>query len=447
MKNGRSITADRVRESGGKLEYSIGDNTFAIPRSSVASVESIDTATPPNVSSASALPALAEPQADEVNVPRQLVDSVIHHGTVDAEALRAIVAAGPPATAGSAYYVAARFEAAKDDLDAALQDFRTAESLLPDNAIILGHHAATLLRLSRYTEAASLAERSSRLAPKAAFPLAVLGYALYQQNRVKQAISAWEHAQTLQSDDSVQQLLDHARRDLSAQASFQEDASAHFSLRFEGKSVPPQLRQQVLETLEMHFTSLQRSLDYAPHDAVSVILYTDQQFFDVTQAPSWTGAINDGKIRIPMDGVTTVTVDLSRVLKHELAHSFVNQLSRGRCPAWLHEGIAQLLEPRTSVRDGYRLSELYSGQHNLPLNQLESGFSQFSAPEALLGYAQSLATVEYIRDTYGMADIAIILRRIGEGSSTEAALRGTIHSGYAQLEREVTQYLKRNYGD
>jgi hypothetical protein len=34
-----------------------------------------------------------------------------------------------------------------------------------------------------------------------------------------------------------------------------------------------------------------------------------------------------------------------------------------------------------------------------------------------------------------------------EGASTESALRATIHSGYAEMEDEVGNYLKKTYGD
>jgi hypothetical protein len=63
-----------------------------------------------------------------------------------------------------------------------------------------------------------------------------------------------------------------------------------------------------------------------------------------------------------------------------------------------------------------------------------------------VAYAEGLAAVEYIRNTYGMGDLARILQRLGEGQSIEAALRSTIHAGYAELESEVTTYLKKNYG-
>ena len=72
---------------------------------------------------------------------------------------------------------------------------------------------------------------------------------------------------------------------------------------------------------------------------------------------------------------------------------------------------------------------------------------RFSGPEATLAYDESLAAVQYINDTYGMSDLQRILERLGEGSSTESALRATIHSDYRQLDEEVGKYLISKYGN
>ena len=45
-----------------------------------------------------------------------------------------------------------------------------------------------------------------------------------------------------------------------------------------------------------------------------------------------------------------------------------------------------------------------------------------------------------------MADLAMILKRLGEGQSTESAMRSTIHSGYSQFEQELAAHLKQTYG-
>ena len=176
-------------------------------------------------------------------------------------------------------------------------------------------------------------------------------------------------------------------------------------------------------------------------------LYTGQAFFDVTRAPSWTGALNDGKLRIPISGLNSMTSELARVLKHELAHTFINHLSAGRCPPWLHEGIAQMLEPKSLGSDGRQLALLFKTERNIPLNVLEGSFMSFSGSEAYLAYAESLAAVTYINDSSGMSDIQRILQRLAEGSSTEAALRATIHSDYGQLEADLGKYLSDKYGN
>jgi hypothetical protein len=45
-----------------------------------------------------------------------------------------------------------------------------------------------------------------------------------------------------------------------------------------------------------------------------------------------------------------------------------------------------------------------------------------------------------------MGEIQHILERIGQGSSTEAALRATIHSDYRQFREDVAHWLAERYG-
>jgi len=144
--------------------------------------------------------------------------------------------------------------------------------------------------------------------------------------------------------------------------------------------------------------------------------------------------------------VNAVSSDLARVLKHELTHCFINQLAAGRCPQWLNEGIAQAMEPK-QVSNGRLLANLFQTQREIPFNVLEGSFMRFTPLQASLAYEESLATVQYISDTYGMSDLQRILERLGQGSSTEAALRATIHSDYGSLEGEVAKYLSGKYGN
>lgn len=441
LKNGKRIVVDTAREKNGRVEYEIGDNTFAIPRELVDRIES-GTATPVTAS---------HPDAPEytpgetLSVSNDLSLKLIHDGKVDTDILAAFDRTGDPSTAGPAYFHAARFEQEHGNRDRALRYYERALGQLPNNNTILDHYASLLVQVGRAEEAVSLAERSTRLAPNSADGWTVLGFVYYAAARNPDAVRAWKKALELRPDANVQKYLDKAQRDASAEADFQQTESTHFTIKYEGHRVPESLRTSVLRTLEAHYEDLAADFNVRPRN-IAVILYTDQAFFDVTQSPRWTSAINDGKIRMPVSGLTAVTPDLSRILRHELAHSFINQISRGRCPQWLHEGVAQLLEPRTAAPYGRTLAQLFAEQHEVPMNLLEGSFLDLGGKEATVAYVQSLAVAEYIHDTYGMGDLRRILERIGEGASTESALRATVRAGYDKLEQEVGRYLIGRYG-
>src|SRR5207302_2235365 len=124
--------------------------------------------------------------------------------------------------------------------------------------------------------------------------------------------------------------------------------SLHFTLHYQGDRTSASLQSQILASLENHYQDIARQLGYEPSANIIVILYTQKEFMDITEAPSWAGALNDGKLRIPIGGLTAMDPELERSLKHELTHSFLNSLGRGRCPVWLNEGLAQIMEPRSA---------------------------------------------------------------------------------------------------
>lgn len=445
LKNGRVILADSVREVAGRVEYTIGENTFAISKSSVVS---IDTGGTPNVTRRDDLPAPpVVPKNEDVGPEADLATRVIVNNKVDQAAVTSIEMEGNAEKAAAANFLAAKHERTHGNPEKGERYIRRALTFLPAHDVLLTHHASILLQLGRNADAAGVAEQASRVTPTSATAFALLGYADLQLNKTKEAIRALKRSLELQPDAAVEELLQKAERESKTEAEFRQDDSAHFALRYEGSRAPTELRRQILDTLERHYNELVNDLGFSPRESISVSLYTDQQFFDVTRAAAWVGALNDGKLRLPINGVTVVDTNLSRVLKHELTHSFINQMTRGRCPTWLNEGIAQLMEPRSAAAEGRKLAMLYGSQRNIPLNELEGSFLKFSPDEAVVAYAQSLSAAEYIRDTYGMSDLAEVLKRIGEGQSTESALRSTIRSGYAEFEQELTRHLQRSYGD
>jgi len=443
LKNGDVIYADQVKEKANTVEYEVGDNTYSIPKSKVQSVEA--GARPAAASPSVAMPVLMPetPAGDYA----ELLNQIVHGHEVDRSVLAAIESQGKADESAIAYYIAARTEFEAGKFPDSRRDLETALRYNPQSPAVLNYYAAVLVRTNNAVDAISYAERAAAIAPDSADAWAVLGYAQFSASRNRDAIQSWKKSLALRFDPSLQTMLERAKRENNAESNYSERETGHFVLRYEGRQSSEGFREQLLATLESEYQDLSREFGIEPHASVQVVLYTNQAFFDVTRAPSWMGALNDGKLRIPVEGLDSVSPELARVLHHELTHSFVNVLSLGRCPDWLNEGIAQLLEPQSLGTRAAGLAPLYRGGHEIPLNSLERGFSSFTGVEAHLAYDEALAAAEYMRGHYGIGDIVRVLQQIGHGDSVETSLRSVLHSDYARLEDEIRGYVDGQSGN
>lgn len=443
LKNGESIYADQTKQTAAGIEYQKGDDSYTIPLSVVQNVEKTAPPLPGAAVAVQPLPAYA-PEAPATG-EEHFLDQILHGGKVDHNALLQIDSHGNRDETAIAFYIAGKQEFQSGDYATSRRDLETALRNDPENPAILNFYAALLVKTGNARQAILYAQRAVEKAPDSADAYAVLGYAQYSADRPKDAIQSWKKSLTFRPDPSIRQVLARALRENRIEGNYSERETGHFVLRYEGAESSDELRAQILETLESAYRDLAREFGNEPRSSVPVVLYTNQAFFDVTHARSWMGALNDGKIRIPLGGMTTVTPLLARVLRHELTHSFIDQITMGRCPQWLNEGIAQMLEPR-ALNGGATLAQMFKSDRAIPLNSMESGFSNLSGAQATLAYAESLATVSYIRDHYGMSDVLRILDRLEQGESVESALRSTIHCDYRQLQDETGAALIHQFG-
>jgi tetratricopeptide (TPR) repeat protein len=436
LKSGGTIVADVVRQNGERVEYDIGDDTYAIPK---AFVDHIDTG--------AGIPATSPSETDANITAPKLESAKPAEATPDSrmttERLAQIEQTGDKEKLATALVALGLQEQRLGKDDDARAHMERALSLAPQDGEAAASYAWILLRQERAWLAETYAEDAARRIPESAFAHKVLALAYYKNDKIQQALAEFKRAKELNpSDQEVKYYLQTTARQVKAESDFRSDASTHFNMRYEGEKAPAKLREQILAVLERHFDDLVSTIGLLPRDPISVVLYTNQTYFDVTHAPSWTAALNDGKLRIPIEGLTGVTPDLSRVLKHELAHSFIRQATNGRCPVWLNEGLAQLVEPQSASRYRSLLAKLFQNGDQAPLHSLEGSFIGLDSSQAAVAYIESLAYVEYIRDSYGMNRISDIMRHLSEAETPEAALKSAINDDYSQLEEEFTRHLR-----
>jgi len=451
LKNGRRIAALSVTELADKIEYETASGTLTLPKSIVDHIER--GGSPGSYAQAAANLAITPPALDSMGIASAggvIEQGAVHDGMIDRDFIaktESEARSGGRAereSAALAHHVAAQFEITHGDMDHALADERTALNFAPDHASLLLNVAYLHLRRSEFKQSLDYLDRARRIAPTNADVAKLAGWAYYGLNKLDQAVAEWKRALALRSDPEVQAALEKAQKDRAEEESYKENESPHFTLRYNG-SAEPELAREVLRTLESQYNEIESELRFSTPDSVGVILYTKQAFADITNAPDWVGALNDGRIRVPVQGLTGMTPDLARVLKHELTHSFVQQKTHGRAPTWLQEGIAQWMEGKRSNMSAAALVQIYDAKQALSLSELEGSWLHFQSNKGSYAYAWALANVEAIIQTTGMGDVESVLDRIAAGESAESALRNVIHNDYNDLMQSTAEYLRKAY--
>jgi tetratricopeptide (TPR) repeat protein len=452
LKNGRRITVTQAVEGGGHVSGETSAGQLRLPLSMVDHVER-GGPSPGGGRGARGL-TIAPPSVENDPGAEEIARGAVHDNAIDRAFLAQLDAAAGQAGNGAAggraalgHAAAAQFELGRGRVEEAMAEYRRAIVQAPSPSALLLNLLLNIsylhLRRSEYNAALDYLDRARRLAPDSADVAKLNGWAAYGLNRLDVAVSEWRRAQKLRADAEVQAALEKAEKDLETESNYREGSSNHFTLRYSG-SAAPGLAREVQRTLEEHFEMISSVLDFTPAEPIGVILYTGQAFADMTRAPAWVGAVNDGRIRVPVQGMTEMTTELSRVLKHELTHSFLLQKTRGRCPVWLQEGFAQWMEGRRSGTSAAALLGVYEQKAAMPLADLEGSWMNFSERSAAWAYQWSLAVVEYIVEGAGIVELEQVLDRVAAGAPAEAAVRGILRVNYAELAEETYTYLKKS---
>ncbi|MGH9686760.1 MAG: peptidase MA family metallohydrolase [Candidatus Acidiferrales bacterium] len=449
LKNGNRIVGMDITTDGDHVTYQTSAGQLSIPKAIVARIEHDDFSYSSGAAAAVA-PPVSPPQIEPAHGYEEITQRTIHDGGVDyayIAQLESNARTGSPGAinkVAAAHYAAAQFFVAKGDSDSAIEQYRQGLAFAPDNFGLLMNLAVLYLRESQFTAALEPLQNAQEIDPASADVYKLAGWAYYGANKTNQAIEEWKQAVKLRADPDVVEALRKAERDQALESNYREGETAHFELKYYGGAAP-ELARGILSVLENDYNDLQSQLDYTPPEPIGVILYTRQAFADITRAPSWVGALNDGRIRIPVQGLTSVTPELASELKHELTHSFVGQKSHYRAPTWLQEGIAQWMQGLRSGNDAAFLVDAAQKGATPPLGSLEGSWIGFSGNSASMAYAWSLAVVESIIDRGGVTDVSRLIGAFAGAPSAQEAVQQTFNSNYDELQQQTVDYLKRAY--
>jgi tetratricopeptide (TPR) repeat protein len=418
---GAPLQADRLHLAGGgvietgtwwvegeTLKYETAAGVVGLPRSMVLRVEQSAGAAPtPDERGerdvAPAEPAAASPEPtnpvrrETIRVPRPLGELL--------NRARAALDAGDHPTAAELY------GKALEQADAELQ--------LPR----IGY-ALAQIAMDRDEAALSVVLDGLARDPEEPALLELLGDLYDRREQVPDALQAWKSSFDTKPSDRLRAKIVKAERELEAGRDYSLSTSAHFNMRYD-REVDATLAREVSDFLERQYWVLADRFRHSPPQPITVLLYPAEQFRDVTQSPEWVGGLYDGKIRVPLGGLRRLNPAAEAVLTHELAHAVIHSKTRGQCPRWLHEGLAQIAEDRPlSPADRQTIGALLAQRD--PARWNEGSFS----------YPMALSFTRHLESRKGLDGLVRLLERLGAGEELARALTAVYGFEYERLCRE-----------
>ena len=319
---------------------------------------------------------------------------------------------------------------------AATEAFREATKLEPKNASLwLGAGMAEYLQ-RHDAEAKAHLQHALDLDAKLTVARAQLAQVVKRQGDLAEAIRLYEIVATDAPDDiGVRETLERWKRERELHERMRLEVGDHFTVSFEGPE-DAAMAAQALESLNRAFWRICEIFGTFPTKSIPVVLYSGEQFSDITRSPQWAAGAFDGIIRMPMRGAGEKGEDVDRVLAHEFTHAVIRSLASRGVPAWLNEGLASVLEGD----DMSWTDTAMNGVTRPPsLKALSASFGKFSGRDAQVAYAFSARAAKRLLDEAGGVAIANLLRDLGEGVEFEAAFSHRIQRSLSDFEASLQQ--------
>jgi tetratricopeptide (TPR) repeat protein len=232
---------------------------------------------------------------------------------------------------------------------------------------------------------------------------------------------------------AARRLADRVERQARAEAGFQREITPHFIVKWRA-DLDASWRRALLAGLDVARERVVGQLGEAPAERVTVVLYEATAFQEVARVHAWVTGLFDGKIRLPAGGALPARRELERLLAHEYAHAVVHDLTRGRAPRWLHEGLAQALE-------GAAVDPMLRVPWRPTLTGLEEMLGDPDPVRARAGYDIAHWVVQDLLDRGGMPAMRAFMARLGRGDAITVAVPAVYGLRLTELEHQWRRVL------
>ena len=273
--------------------------------------------------------------------------------------------------------------------------------------------------------------------------LFLIGQLYYFRQEMSKAEESWKRAlQLAPGRKDVKEALERLEREAGVEKKLARSDTHPFVLRFAEGQVPVET-SSLREMLRDTYRKIGQQFNYFPDHAIPVLLYSDADFQKIKSLSHPVGGLYDGKIRLPLKPGSLSGDQLQAILWHEYTHAVVHDLSRGRCPMWLNEGIATSQESRVkNVEVGQIRAALEQGK--LPAWDLLWSQTGYDQATLALYYQTSFMITQYLVRKGGWREMVQLLERLGQGTPLQDALQAQYRTDPAVMEKEWRAWLRWN---
>ncbi|MBX7144962.1 MAG: hypothetical protein K1X79_10960 [Oligoflexia bacterium] len=207
------------------------------------------------------------------------------------------------------------------------------------------------------------------------------------------------------------------------------------------------LAKNIQSTIEKSHSYLRTVFGEIPAFTTEVRLMDEETFFLTTGAPRWTNAMFfRNQIIVPLGPQAMQDLDnVYRAVRHEFTHAVLHAMTKGRCPGWIDEGLAQWSEGsenpalRPAMRDWLAVNQL------VPFRLLQGGFTKLDTAMVPAAYGQSLYASKSIIAAFGFSKLRAYFDKLRDGESKEESFIRAFGMSEADFEQRFGTGLREMF--
>ena len=301
------------------------------------------------------------------------------------------------------------------------------------------NQAVQYYQAQEYRLARQALQDSLKQDPQNSLAYELLGDVDYLEQDLKAAKANYEIASNLKPRDGLKEKIEKISKENVVEKKLATYRELHFIIKYHDEERAFE-GFELRELLRSTYRSISQDFAYYFKHQVVVLLYDEDEFKQIVNAPHWAAGVYDGKVRMPAYQKGFGQKELRALTAHEVTHAFVTAMSGGRAPSWINEGLAEYEENKVKEVDQIVFESAVKTKTLLPLDELMSqGHSDSLSKDPLLVslfYQQSFHLVRYLIDRYSMFHMKQILSEYAEGKNSDEAIRSVFKISTNQLEKE-----------